>query len=165
MDNREKVAINVPDEVIDAATVATETVQSRQRVALGPVGKQCASVMPELPTTAEAGARVRRRPVGLARGIRRDTKALRRQGQRRDQESVRCEGKPTQTACRPRSVSATGFDKYLRVDKEKWAYLMRPPAPRWSVGAQAIGPSCSCAGSDYRFEVLCSLRRIYEFSS
>src|SRR4051794_27634800 len=115
--------------MFDAITVMAEGVRSGQLVALGTTGKQRSTVMPEVPTVAEAGVPDYEATIWLGlvapAGTPKAAIALLNTevGKIMNRPEVK-EAWAKQGAV-PMPMSPADFDKYLRADITKWAHVVQ----------------------------------------
>jgi tripartite-type tricarboxylate transporter receptor subunit TctC len=115
--------------MFDAITVMAQGVQSGQLVALGTTGKQRSSVMPNVPTVAEAGVPEYEATIWL--GVLAPAKTPKPVIDKLNAEIVKVMNRPemkeawAKQGAVPMSMSPAEFDKYIRADIEKWAKVVK----------------------------------------
>jgi tripartite-type tricarboxylate transporter receptor subunit TctC len=114
--------------MFDAITVMAEGVRSGQLVALGTTGKERSSVMPEVPTVAEAGVPGYEATIWL--GIMAPKGTPTEIVSKLNGEIIKIMNRPdvkeswAKQGAVPMPMSPADFDKYLRADIEKWAHVV-----------------------------------------
>ena len=114
--------------MFDAITVMAEGVRSGQLVALGTTGKERSSVMPDVPTVAEAGVPGYEATIWL--GIMAPKGTPTEIVNRLNGEIIKIMNRPdvkeswAKQGAVPMPMSPADFDKYLRADIEKWAHVV-----------------------------------------
>ena len=115
--------------MFDAITVMAQGVQSGQLIALGTTGKQRSSVMPNVPTVAEAGVPGYEATIWL--GVMAPAKTPKPVVDKLNAEIAKIMNRPdvkeawAKQGAVPMSMSPAEFDKYLRADIEKWAKVVK----------------------------------------
>ena len=115
--------------MFDAITVMAQGVQSGQLIALGTTGKQRSSVMPNVPTVAEAGVPGYEATIWL--GILAPAKTPKPVIDKLNAEIVKIMNRSdvkeawAKQGAVPMSMSPAEFDKYIRADIEKWAQVVK----------------------------------------
>jgi tripartite-type tricarboxylate transporter receptor subunit TctC len=115
--------------MFDAITVMAQGVQSGQLIALGTTGKQRSSVMPNVPTVAEAGVPGYEATIWL--GILAPAKTPKPVIDKLNAEIVKIMARSdvkeawAKQGAVPMSMSPAEFDKYIRADIEKWAQVVK----------------------------------------
>jgi tripartite-type tricarboxylate transporter receptor subunit TctC len=115
--------------MFDAITVMAEGVRSGQLVALGTTGKQRSSVMPDVPTVAEAGVPGYEATIWL--GVMAPVKTPKPVIDKLNAEIVKIMTRPdvkeawAKQGAVPLPMSPAEFDQYLRADIEKWAQVVK----------------------------------------
>ena len=115
--------------MFDAITVMAQGVQSGQLIALGTTGKQRSSVMPNVPTVAEAGVPGYEATIWL--GILAPAKTPKPVIDKLNAEIVKIINRSdvkeawAKQGAVPMSMSPAEFDKYIRADIEKWAQVVK----------------------------------------
>jgi tripartite-type tricarboxylate transporter receptor subunit TctC len=115
--------------MFDAITVMAQGVQSGQLVALGTTGKQRSSVMPDIPTVAEAGVPGYEAVIWL--GVMAPVGTPQPIVDKLNAEIVKIMNRPdvkeawAKQGAVPMPMSPAEFDKYLRADIEKWAQVVK----------------------------------------
>ncbi|HET7681938.1 MAG TPA: tripartite tricarboxylate transporter substrate binding protein [Xanthobacteraceae bacterium] len=115
--------------MFDAITVMAQGVQSGQLIALGTTGKQRSSVMPSVPTVAEAGVPEYEATIWL--GVLAPAKTPKPVIDKLNAEIVKVMNRPevkeawAKQGAVPMSMSPAEFDKYIRADIEKWARVVK----------------------------------------
>jgi tripartite-type tricarboxylate transporter receptor subunit TctC len=115
--------------MFDAITVMAGGVQSGQLIALGTTGKQRSSVMPNVPTVAEAGVPGYEATIWL--GVMAPVKTPKPIVDKLNAEIVKVMNRPdvkeawAKQGAVPMPMSPAEFDKYLRADIEKWANVVK----------------------------------------
>ena len=114
--------------MFDAITVMAEGVRSGQLVALGTTGKERSSVMPDVPTVAEAGVPGYEATIWL--GIMAPKGTPTEIVTKLNSEIIKIMNRPdvkeswAKQGAVPMPMSPADFDKYLRADIEKWAHVV-----------------------------------------
>jgi tripartite-type tricarboxylate transporter receptor subunit TctC len=114
--------------MFDAITVMAEGVRSGQLVALGTTGKERSSVMPDVPTVAEAGVPGYEATIWL--GIMAPKGTPTEVVNKLNGEIIKIMNRPdvkeswAKQGAVPMPMSPADFDKYLRADIEKWAHVV-----------------------------------------
>jgi tripartite-type tricarboxylate transporter receptor subunit TctC len=114
--------------MFDAITVLAPTVQEGKLIALGTSGKARSSVMPEVPTIAEAGVPGYESTIWL--GVMAPAKTPQAIVDRLNAEIRKIMARPDITAAwakqgaNPMNMSPAEFEKYLHADIEKWAKVV-----------------------------------------
>jgi tripartite-type tricarboxylate transporter receptor subunit TctC len=114
--------------MFDAITVAP-VAQSGQLVILGSTGKQRSSVMPNVPTVAEAGVPGYEATIWL--GVLAPAKTPKAIVDKLNAEIVKIMNRPevkeawAKDGAVPMPMTPAEFDKYLRADIEKWAQVVK----------------------------------------
>jgi tripartite-type tricarboxylate transporter receptor subunit TctC len=114
--------------MFDAITVMAEGVRSGQLVALGTTGKERSSVMPDVPTVAEAGVPGYEATIWL--GIMAPKGTPTEIVNKLNGEIIKIMNRPdvkeswAKQGAVPMPMSPADFDKYLRADIEKWAHVV-----------------------------------------
>jgi tripartite-type tricarboxylate transporter receptor subunit TctC len=115
--------------MFDAITVMAEGVRSGQLVALGTTGKQRSSVMPDVPTVAEAGVPGYEATIWL--GVMAPVKTPKPVIDKLNAEIVKIMTRPdvkeawAKQGAVPLPMSPAEFGQYLRADIEKWAQVVK----------------------------------------
>jgi tripartite-type tricarboxylate transporter receptor subunit TctC len=115
--------------MFDAITVMAQGVQSGQLIALGTTGKQRSSVMPNVPTVAEAGVPGYEATIWL--GILAPAKTPKPVIDKLNAEIVKIMNRSdvkeawAKQGAVPMTMSPAEFDKYIRADIEKWAQVVK----------------------------------------
>jgi tripartite-type tricarboxylate transporter receptor subunit TctC len=115
--------------MFDAITVMAQGVQSGQLIALGTTGKQRSTVMPNVPTVAEAGVPGYEATIWL--GILAPVKTPKPVIDKLNAEIVKVMNRPdvkeawAKQGAVPMTMSPAEFDKYSRADIEKWAKVVK----------------------------------------
>jgi tripartite-type tricarboxylate transporter receptor subunit TctC len=115
--------------MFDAITVMAQGVQSGQLIALGTTGKQRSSVMPDVPTVAEAGVPGYEATIWL--GVMAPAKTPKPVIDKLNAEIGKIMNRPdvkeswAKQGAVPMPMSPAEFDKYLRADIEKWAQVVK----------------------------------------
>lgn len=115
--------------MFDAITVMAQGVQSGQLIALGTTGKQRSTVMPNVPTVAEAGVPGYEATIWL--GILAPVKTPKPVIDKLNAEIVKIMNRPdvkeawAKQGAVPMTMSPAEFDKYIRADIEKWAKVVK----------------------------------------
>jgi tripartite-type tricarboxylate transporter receptor subunit TctC len=115
--------------MFDAITVMAQGVRSGQLVALGTTGKQRSSVMPDVPTVAEAGVPGYEATIWL--GVMAPAKTPKPVVDKLNAEIVKIMNRPdvkeawAKQGAVPMPMTPAEFDKYLRGDIEKWAQVVK----------------------------------------
>jgi tripartite-type tricarboxylate transporter receptor subunit TctC len=115
--------------MFDAITVMAQGVQSGQLIALGTTGKQRSSVIPDVPTVAEAGVPGYEATIWL--GVMAPAKTPKPIIDKLNAEIVKIMNRPdikeawAKQGAVPMPMSPAEFDKYLRADIEKWAQVVK----------------------------------------
>ena len=115
--------------MFDAITVMAEGVRAGQLVALGTTGEKRSTVMPEVPTVAEAGVPGYEATIWL--GVMAPAGTPKPIIDRLNAEVVKIMNRPdvkeawAKQGAVPMPMSPTEFDKYLRADIEKWAHVVK----------------------------------------
>ncbi len=115
--------------MFDAITVTAQAVQGGQLIALGTTGKQRSSVMPNVPTVAEAGVPGYEATIWL--GVMAPAGTPKPIVDKLNAEIVKIMNRPdvkeawAKQGAVPMSMSPAEFDKYLRADIEKWAQVVK----------------------------------------
>jgi len=115
--------------MFDAITVMAQGVQSGQLIALGTTGKQRSSLMPNVPTVAEAGVPGYEATIWL--GVLAPAKTPKPVIDKLNAEIVKIMNRPdvkeawAKQGAVPMSMSPAEFDKYIRADIEKWAQVVK----------------------------------------
>jgi tripartite-type tricarboxylate transporter receptor subunit TctC len=115
--------------MFDAITVMAEGVRSGQLVALGTTGKQRSTVMPEVPTVAEAGVPDYEATIWL--GLMAPKGTSQEIVDKLNAEIAKVMTRPdvkenwAKQGAVPMPMSPAAFDKYLRADIEKWAQVVK----------------------------------------
>jgi tripartite-type tricarboxylate transporter receptor subunit TctC len=115
--------------MFDAITVMAQGVQSGQLIALGTTGKQRSSVMPDVPTVAEAGVPGYEATIWL--GVMAPAKTPKPVIDKLNAEIVKVMNRAdvkeswAKQGAVPMPMSPAEFDKYLRADIEKWARVVK----------------------------------------
>jgi tripartite-type tricarboxylate transporter receptor subunit TctC len=114
--------------MFDAITVMAEGVRSGQLVALGTTGKERSSVMPDVPTVAEAGVPGYEATIWL--GIMAPTGTPKEIVDKLNGEITKIMNRPdvkeswAKQGAVPMPMSPAEFDKYLRADIQIWAHVV-----------------------------------------
>jgi tripartite-type tricarboxylate transporter receptor subunit TctC len=114
--------------MFDAITVMAEGVRSGQLIALGTTGSQRSSVMPEVPTIAEAGVPGYEAIIWL--GMMAPARTPQPIVERLNAEIIGMLNRPdikeawAKQGAVPMPMSPAEFDRYLRADIEKWAHVV-----------------------------------------
>ena len=115
--------------MFDAITVMAQGVQSGQLIALGTTGKQRSTVMPNVPTVAEAGVPGYEATIWL--GILAPAKTPKPVIDKLNAEIVKIMNRSdvkeawAKQGAVPMTMSPAEFDKYIRTDIEKWAQVVK----------------------------------------
>jgi tripartite-type tricarboxylate transporter receptor subunit TctC len=115
--------------MFDAITVMAEGVRSGQLIALGTTGNQRSTVMPEVPTVAEAGVPDYEATIWL--GLMAPKGTSQEIVDKLNAEIAKVMTRPdvkenwARQGAIPMPMSPAGFDKYLRADIEKWAQVVK----------------------------------------
>ena len=115
--------------MFDAITVMAQGVRSGQLVALGTTGTRRSTVMPEVPTVAEAGVPGYEATIWL--GVMAPAATPKPIVDQLNAEIVRIMNRPdvkeawARQGAVPMPMNPSEFDKYLRADIEKWAHVVR----------------------------------------
>ncbi len=115
--------------MFDAITVMAQGVQSGQLVALGTTGKQRSSVMPNVPTVAEAGVPGYEATIWL--GVMAPVKTPKPIVDKLNAEIAKIMNRPdvkeawAKQGAVPMPMTPAEFDKYLRADIDKWAQVVK----------------------------------------
>jgi tripartite-type tricarboxylate transporter receptor subunit TctC len=115
--------------MFDAITVMAQGVQSGQLIALGTTGKQRSSVMPDVPTVAEAGVPGYEATIWL--GVMAPAKTPKPVIDKLNAEIGKIMNRPdvkeswAKQGAVPMPMSPAEFDKFLRADIEKWAQVVK----------------------------------------
>jgi tripartite-type tricarboxylate transporter receptor subunit TctC len=115
--------------MFDAITVMAQGVQSGQLIALGTTGKQRSTVMPNVPTVAEAGLPGYEATIWL--GVMAPAGTPKPIVDKLNAEIVKIMNRPevkenwAKQGAVPMPMSPAEFDKYLRADIEKWAEVVK----------------------------------------
>jgi tripartite-type tricarboxylate transporter receptor subunit TctC len=115
--------------MFDAITVMAQGVQSGQLIALGSTGKQRSSVMPDVPTVAEAGVPGYEATIWL--GVMAPAKTPKPVIDKLNAEIGKIMNRPdvkeswAKQGAVPMPMSPAEFDKFLRADIEKWAQVVK----------------------------------------
>ena len=115
--------------MFDAITVLAPNVRSGQLVALGTSGKTRSTVMPEVPTIAEAGVPGYESTIWL--GLMAPAGTPKPVIDKLNQEAVKVMNRAdlkeawAKQGAVPMPMNPAEFDKYLRADIEKWAEVVR----------------------------------------
>jgi len=115
--------------MFDAITVMAQGVRSGQLVALGTTGTQRSSVMPDVPTVAEAGVPGYEATIWL--GVMAPTGTPKPIVDKLNAEMIKIMDRPdvkeawAKQGAVPMRMSPSEFDKYLRADIEKWAKVVK----------------------------------------
>jgi tripartite-type tricarboxylate transporter receptor subunit TctC len=115
--------------MFDAITVMAQGVQSGQLIALGTTGKQRSTVMPNVPTVAEAGVPGYEATIWL--GILAPAKTPKPVIDKLNAEIVKIMNRSdvkeawAKQGAVPMTMSPAEFDKYIRADIEKWAQVVK----------------------------------------
>jgi tripartite-type tricarboxylate transporter receptor subunit TctC len=115
--------------MFDAITVMAQGVQSGQLIALGTTGKQRSSLMPDVPTVAEAGVPGYEATIWL--GVLAPAKTPKPVIDKLNAEIVKVMNRPdvkeawAKQGAVPMPMSPAEFDKYIRADIEKWAQVVK----------------------------------------
>jgi tripartite-type tricarboxylate transporter receptor subunit TctC len=115
--------------MFDAITVMAEGVRSGQLIALGTTGRQRSSVMPEVPTVAEAGVPDYEATIWLGIMAPKGTPA--EIVDKLNAEIAKIMNRPdvkeswAKQGAVPMPMPPAEFDKYLRADIEKWAHVVK----------------------------------------
>jgi tripartite-type tricarboxylate transporter receptor subunit TctC len=115
--------------MFDAITVMAEGVRAGQLVALGTTGAQRSTVMPEVPTVAEAGVPGYEATIWL--GVMAPVATPKLIVDQLNAEIAKIMNRADVKAAWarqgavPMPMSPSEFDKYLRADIEKWAHVVR----------------------------------------
>jgi tripartite-type tricarboxylate transporter receptor subunit TctC len=115
--------------MFDAITVMAQGVRSGQLIALGTTGKQRSTVMPDVPTVAEAGVPNYEATIWL--GIMAPAKTPKPVIDKLNTEIRKVMDRPDVKAAWakqgavPMTMTPAEFDKYLRADIEKWAKVVK----------------------------------------
>jgi len=115
--------------MFDAITVMAQGVQSGQLIALGTTGKQRSTVMPNVPTVAEAGVPGYEATIWL--GVLAPVKTPKPVIDKLNAEIVKIMNRSdvkeawAKQGAVPMSMSPAEFDKYIRADIEKWAQVVK----------------------------------------
>jgi tripartite-type tricarboxylate transporter receptor subunit TctC len=115
--------------MFDAITVMAEGVRAGQLVALGTTGEKRSTVMPEVPTVAEAGVPGYEATIWL--GVMAPAATPKPIIDQLNAEIVKIMNRPdvkeawAKQGAVPMLMSPTEFDKYLRADIEKWAHVVK----------------------------------------
>jgi tripartite-type tricarboxylate transporter receptor subunit TctC len=115
--------------MFDAITVMASGVQSGQLIALGTTGKQRSSVMPDVPTVAEAGVPGYEATIWL--GVMAPAKTPKPIIDKLNAEIGKIMNRPdvkeswAKQGAVPMPMSPAEFEKYLRADIAKWAQVVK----------------------------------------
>jgi tripartite-type tricarboxylate transporter receptor subunit TctC len=115
--------------MFDAITVLAPNVRSGQLIALGSSGTSRNTVMPEVPTIAEAGVPGYESTIWL--GLMAPAGTPKAVIDKLNQETVKIMNRPdlkeawAKQGAVPMPMSPQEFDKYLRADVEKWAQVVK----------------------------------------
>ncbi|MEA2975964.1 MAG: hypothetical protein QOF19_1484 [Alphaproteobacteria bacterium] len=115
--------------MFDAITVMAEGVRAGQLIALGTTGKQRSTVMPEVPTVAEAGVPGYEATIWL--GVMAPVGTPKPIVDKLNAEIIKVMNRPdvkenwAKQGAVPMPMSPAEFDKYLRADIEKWAEVVK----------------------------------------
>jgi tripartite-type tricarboxylate transporter receptor subunit TctC len=115
--------------MFDAITVLAPTVRSGQLIALGTSGKTRSSVMPDVPTIAEAGVPGYESTIWI--GMMAPTGTPKPIIDKLNAEIVKAMNRAdvkenwAKQGAVPMPMSPAEFDKYLRADIEKWAHVVK----------------------------------------
>jgi tripartite-type tricarboxylate transporter receptor subunit TctC len=115
--------------MFDAITVMAEGVRAGQLVALGTTGEKRSTVMPEVPTVAEAGVPGYEATIWL--GVMAPVGTPKPIIDQLNAEIVKIMNRPdvkeawAKQGAVPMPMSPSEFDKYLRADIEKWAHVVK----------------------------------------
>jgi tripartite-type tricarboxylate transporter receptor subunit TctC len=115
--------------MFDAITVMAQGVQSGQLIALGTTGKQRSTVMPNVPTVAEAGVPGYEATIWL--GVLAPVKTPKPVIDKLNAEIAKIMNRSdvkeawAKQGAVPMSMSPAEFDKYIRADIEKWAKVVK----------------------------------------
>ncbi len=115
--------------MFDAITVLAPTVRSGQLIALGTSGKTRSSVMPDVPTIAEAGVPGYESTIWI--GLMAPTGTPKPIIDKLNAEIVKAMNRAdvkenwAKQGAVPMPMSPAEFDKYLRADIEKWAHVVK----------------------------------------
>src|SRR3954451_20781593 len=115
--------------MFDAITVMAQGVQSGQLIALGTTGKQRSSVMPDVPTVAEAGVPGYEATIWL--GVMAPAKTPKPVIDKLNAEIGKIMNRAdvkeswAKQGAVPMPMSPAEFDKFLRADIEKWAQVVK----------------------------------------
>ena len=115
--------------MFDAITVMAQGVQSGQLIALGTTGKQRSTVMPNVPTVAEAGVPGYEATIWL--GVLAPVKTPKPVIDKLNAEIAKIMNRSdvkeawAKQGAVPMSMSPAEFDKYIRADIEKWAQVVK----------------------------------------
>jgi tripartite-type tricarboxylate transporter receptor subunit TctC len=115
--------------MFDAITVTAEHVHAGTLIALGTTGKQRSSVMPDVPTVAEAGLPGYEATIWL--GVMAPVGTPQPIVDKLNLEITKIMNRPdvkdawAKQGAVPLPMSPAEFDKYLRADIEKWAEVVK----------------------------------------
>jgi tripartite-type tricarboxylate transporter receptor subunit TctC len=115
--------------MFDAITVLAPTVRSGQLIALGTSGTERSSVMPNVPTIAEAGVPGYQSTIWI--GLMAPTGTPKPIVDKLNSEVIKVMNRPdvkeawAKQGAVPMPMSPAEFDKYLRADIEKWAKVVK----------------------------------------
>jgi tripartite-type tricarboxylate transporter receptor subunit TctC len=115
--------------MFDAITVMAEGVRSGQLIALGTTGKQRSSVMPEVPTVAEAGVPGYEATIWL--GLMTPKGTPQEIVDKLNTDIAAVMNRPdvkenwAKQGAVPMRMSPSEFEQYLRADIEKWAHVVK----------------------------------------
>ena len=115
--------------MFDAITVMAEGVRAGQLVALGTTGKQRSSVMPDVPTVAEAGVPGYEATIWL--GLMAPAKTPKAIVDKLNAEVIKVINRPdvkeawAKQGAVPMIMTPAEFDAYLRADIDKWARVVK----------------------------------------
>jgi tripartite-type tricarboxylate transporter receptor subunit TctC len=115
--------------MFDAITVMAEGVRAGQLVALGTTGNNRSTVMPEVPTVAEAGVPGYEATIWL--GVMAPAATQKPIIEQLNAEIIKIMNRPdvkeawAKQGAVPMPMSPAEFDKYLRADIEKWAHVVK----------------------------------------
>jgi tripartite-type tricarboxylate transporter receptor subunit TctC len=115
--------------MFDAITVMAEGVRAGQLVALGTTGKQRSSVMPDVPTVAEAGVPGYEATIWL--GLMAPAKTPKAIIDKLNAEVIKVINRPdvkeawAKQGAVPMIMTPAEFDAYLRADIDKWAQVVK----------------------------------------
>jgi tripartite-type tricarboxylate transporter receptor subunit TctC len=115
--------------MFDAITVMAEGVRSGQLVALGTTGEKRSTVMPEVPTVAEAGVPGYEATIWL--GIMAPANTPRPIIDQLNAEIIKVMNRPNvkeawaKQGAVPMPMTPSDFEKFLRADIEKWAHVVK----------------------------------------